>query len=338
MSASSGIGVSPELSSAFASAVDSQSTRFLKVNIQNESLVPDGTIPAGSGGFIDDLPQLQGILEDDIPAYILAHTEGPNWLFISYVPDTAKVRDKMVYASTRGALTKALGDQRFKDNIFATSKDDLTPEAYQAHQRHLAAPKPLTARERELEEIRAAERASSAAYEGSGVRQSIVGPRAGMKWSDELGDALRDLQPGRLVVISIDPTKEGLTLKDTKDVSLDDVPGALPSSEPAYALYSWVQEDGASPHIVFTYTCPPSSPVKYRMLYSSGVASLVNDVKAQLGITVSKRLESSDPAELDLAWLRNELTPSGSGTATPAAEDVKKPFAKPRGPARRKVM
>ncbi|CAE6521922.1 unnamed protein product [Rhizoctonia solani] len=334
MSASSGIGVSPELSSTFASAVDSQSTRFIKVKIQNESLVPDGTIQAGSRGFIDDLPQLQDILEDDIPAYILAHTGNAKWLFISYVPDTAK----MVYASTRSALTKALGDQRFKDNIFATSKDDLTPEGYQAHQRHLAAPKPLTARERELEEVRAAERASSAAYEGSGVRQSMVGSRAGMKWTDELGDALRDLQPGRLVVISIDPTKEELVLKDTKDVSLDDVPGSLPASEPAYALYSWAQEEGASPHTVFTYTCPPSSPVKYRMLYSSGVASFVNDVKAQVGITVSKRLESSDPSELDLAWLRNELTPSGSGAATPAAEDVKKPFAKPRGPTRRKVM
>ncbi|KAH7340854.1 hypothetical protein B0J17DRAFT_653063 [Rhizoctonia solani] len=308
MSASSGIGVSPELSLTFASAVDSQSTRFIKVKIQNESLVPDGTIQAGSGGFIDDLPQLQDILEDDVPAYILAHTENSKWLFISYVPDTAK----MVYASTRSALTKALGDQRFKDNIFATSK--------------------------ELEEVRAAERASSAAYEGSGVRQSMVGSRAGMKWTDELGDALRDLQPGRLVVMSIDPVKEELVLKDTKDVSLDDVPGTLPTSEPAYALYSWAQEEGTSPHIVFTYTCPPSSPVKYRMLYSSGVASLVNDVKAQLGITVSKRLESSDPSELDLAWLRNELTPSGSGAATPATEDVKKPFAKPRGPARRKVM
>ncbi|CAE6414265.1 unnamed protein product [Rhizoctonia solani] len=306
MSASSGIGVSPELSSVFASAVNSQSTRFLKVKIQNESLVPDGTIPTGSGGFIDDLPQLQDVLEDDVPAYILARTEGSSWLFISYVPDTAK--------------------------------DDLTPEAYQAHQRHLAAPKPLTARERELEEIRAAERASSAAYEGSGVRQSIVGSRAGMKWSDELGDALRDLQPGRLVVISIDPTKEELILKDTKDVSLEDVPGALPSSEPAYSLYSWVQEEGTSPHIVFTYTCPSSSPVKYRMLYSSGVASLVNDVKAQVGITVSKRLESSDPAELDLVWLRNELASPGSGTTSPPADDTKKPFAKPRGPAKRKVM
>ncbi|KAB5596514.1 Twinfilin [Ceratobasidium theobromae] len=332
MSASSGIGVSPELTSAFASVVDSTNTRFLKVVIKNESLVLDGTIPTGSGSFVEDLPLLQDVLEEDIPAYILARTEGVSWLFIAYVPDTAKVRDKMLYASTRGALTKALGEQRIKDNIFATSKGDLTKEGYEAHQRHLAAPKPLTARERELEEIRAAERATSAAYEGSGVRQSIVGSRAGMSWTPKLRDALRDLPAGRLVIISIDPTKEELLLKDTKDVSLDELPGALPTSEPAYSFYSWAQGGDASPHIVFTYTCPPSSPVKHRMLYSSGVASLVSEAKAQVGLVIAKRLEASDPSELDLAWLRSELTP---GTATTPAEDAKKPFAKPRGPARR---
>ncbi|KAF8609999.1 actin depolymerizing protein [Ceratobasidium sp. AG-I] len=336
MSASSGIGVSSELTTAFASAVDSKETRFLKVKIQNESLVPDGSIPTGSGELSQEFSQLQDILEDNVPAYILARTDDADntWLFISYVPDSAKVRDKMLYASTRGALTKALGDQRFKDNIFATSKSDLTPEAYEAHQRHLAAPKPLTARERELEEIRAAERESSSAYEGSGVRQSIVGSRVGMKWTDEVGDALRNIAPGRAVIVSIDPANETFVLKDTKDVSLDDLPGALPESEPAYSFYSWAQDDNTPPHTIFTYTCPSGSPIKYRMLYSSGVASFVHDVKAELGITVAKRLEASDPSELDLAWLRSELTPAG----TPAATDDgdKKPFAKPRGPARRK--
>ncbi|KAG9076994.1 Twinfilin-1 [Ceratobasidium sp. UAMH 11750] len=338
MSASSGIGVSPELTAAFASAVESKETRFLKVKIQNESLVPDETVPTGSDEFIQDLPKLQEILQDDVPAYVLARTDAADntWLFISYVPDTAKVRDKMLYASTRGALTKALGDQRFKDNVFATSKSDLTPEAYQAHQRHLAAPKPLTARERELEEIRAAERESSSAYEGSGVRQSIVGSRVGLKWTDEVGEALKELptNAGRTVIISIDPTNEVFVLKDTKDVSLDEFPGVLPTAEPAYAFYSWAQED-AAPHVIFTYTCPSGSPIKHRMIYSSGVASFVNDVKAQLGVVVVKRLEASDPSELDLDWLRTELTPAGTGTQTPV-DDSKKPFAKPRGPGRRK--
>ncbi|KAG9097192.1 Twinfilin-1, partial [Ceratobasidium sp. 370] len=268
----------------------SKETRFLKVKIQNESLVPDEAIPTGSSELIQDLPKLQEILQDDVPAYVLARTDATDntWLFISYVPDIAKVRDKMLYASTRGALTKALGDQRFKDSLFATSK--------------------------ELEEIRAAERESSSAYEGSGVRQSIVGSRVGLKWTDEVGEALKELptNAGRAVIISIDPTNEVFVLKDTKDVSLDEFPSVLPTAEPAYAFYSWAQED-AAPH----------------------VTAFVHDVKAHLGVMVVKRLEASDPAELDLNWLRSELTPSGTGTQTPV-DDSKKPFAKPRGPARRK--
>ncbi|KAG9078335.1 Twinfilin-1 [Ceratobasidium sp. UAMH 11750] len=93
MSASSGIGVSPELTAAFASAVESKETRFLKVKIQNESLVPDETIPTGSDEFIQDLTKLQEILQDDVPAYVLVRIDAADntWLFISYVPDTAKV-------------------------------------------------------------------------------------------------------------------------------------------------------------------------------------------------------------------------------------------------------
>lgn len=54
-------------------------------------MVPDGTIPTGSASFVEDLPLLQDTLEDDNPAYVLARTEGTTWLFISYVPDSAKV-------------------------------------------------------------------------------------------------------------------------------------------------------------------------------------------------------------------------------------------------------
>jgi twinfilin-like protein len=44
------------------------------------------------------------------------------WLFLCYVPDHAKVRDKMLYASTRATLTKELGDYRFADSIYGTEK------------------------------------------------------------------------------------------------------------------------------------------------------------------------------------------------------------------------
>ena len=87
---------------AFSRAVDSKSTaRFIKVVISNESLVPAATIPP-SGTFQQDLDKLVDILEDNIPAYILARTDKPgsDWLAIFYVPDTSKIRDKVSLYTT----------------------------------------------------------------------------------------------------------------------------------------------------------------------------------------------------------------------------------------------
>ena len=71
--------------------------RFIKVVISNESLVPATTIPP-SGTFQQDLDKLVDVLEDNIPAYILARTDKPgsDWLAIFYVPETSKVRDKVM--------------------------------------------------------------------------------------------------------------------------------------------------------------------------------------------------------------------------------------------------
>ena len=85
------------LPATFARAVDSKSTvRFIKVVISNESLVPATTIPP-SGTLQQDLDKLVDVLDDNIPAYVLARTDKPgsDWLAIFYVPDTSKIRDKV---------------------------------------------------------------------------------------------------------------------------------------------------------------------------------------------------------------------------------------------------
>ena len=117
MSAFSGIGISTDLSEAFTAALESNSVRFIKVAIKNgmlvackhwpsppdyiviletETLVPDGTISI-SGSFEEDLDNLQANLEENVPMYILARFDdlSSGWLAISYVPDTAQVRDKV---------------------------------------------------------------------------------------------------------------------------------------------------------------------------------------------------------------------------------------------------
>lgn len=54
----------------------------------------DESTPA-NGSLEEDLDKLGDILQDDVPAYILTKLDESGWLAISYVPDNAKVRDKV---------------------------------------------------------------------------------------------------------------------------------------------------------------------------------------------------------------------------------------------------
>ncbi|EKM55456.1 uncharacterized protein PHACADRAFT_256091 [Phanerochaete carnosa HHB-10118-sp] len=346
MSATSGITVSPELAATFSDALTSQSVRFLKVSIHNESLVADQSV-APSGSLSDDLDKLGDILEDDIPAYVLVRLDSPptEWMAISYVPDGAKVRDKMLYASTRNNLTKALGSAPFTDQMFATSKADITADAYARHCASLVAPKPMTPREREMEEIKMAE-TRSAAYDGSRARKSHVGGKIGFQWSEESEQAVSELErgcEGKLVVLSIDPTNETLVVSLQVNTSADEIGSSLPTSDPAYAFYAWPQSKRRE--IVFIYSCPSGSPIKLRMLYSSGMLLVYHNAKNLLAPTlatlVTRKVETSDPKEVSELFLKSVVGPelgnddNASGSATPVHDD-QKGFARPKGPARRR--
>lgn len=73
------------------------------------------TLPSGvDRSDVEDFELLDGVLEDDKPAYVLYRLDEPqggSWLFISYVPDVAKVREKMLYASTRATISRQVSFQ-----------------------------------------------------------------------------------------------------------------------------------------------------------------------------------------------------------------------------------
>ncbi|KAH9945940.1 actin depolymerizing protein [Epithele typhae] len=352
MSAPTGIAISPELASAFSDAVSSSNIRFLKISIQNETLVPNGAYPP-SGRFEQDLDRLAEILEEDEPAYVLVRTDETqsDWLAVFYVPDNAKVRDKMVYAATRNTVTKGLGAAHFSDNIFATSKSDVTSEAYSKHRQHLAAPKPMSEREKEIEEVKAAEReAGGRNYEGSRARASHVGERISMEWTSEVEGAMKALGTSddyHLVVLNINPATEAIQLTSASTIDISQLASSLPTSDPCLAYFAWPQSytSPSSRLVVPIYSCPPSSAVRHRMLYSSAVLTVVKQVKDLLAaersssILAARKIETSDPAELDEAYLVSSLGLSdttAAASALPATDGDKKPFARPKGPGRRR--
>lgn len=96
-------------------------------------------LPA-NGTFEEDLTQLDGLLILTEPAYIILRRYGgsakPPFVAITYVPDAANVRQKMLFASTRNTLLRELGTDRFDESIFATLKEELTAEGFKRHDAH----------------------------------------------------------------------------------------------------------------------------------------------------------------------------------------------------------
>ncbi|KAF8522264.1 actin depolymerizing protein [Hysterangium stoloniferum] len=327
MSATSGIPIHSDLQRAFATAQQQSNnlTRFLKLAIRDEFIVLDSELQANAETLAEDLEQLQPILDDTTPAYILARLDDPSsqWLAITYVPDTANVRDKMLYASTRTMLTRSLGAAAFPSTLFATSKTDLTPRAYTAHLAHLAAPPPRSVQEQEMESVRVAER-SNVATKPTG---SFAGAGVSVAWPEEVKAAVRSLageQAGqKLVVLSIDEGEILKVLFDGKCPSAE-VKDKLPQSDPGIILPINIEPDFQR---LFIYTCPANSLIKHRMLYSSGSSSVLSNAKA-LGLSIARKVETSDPAEISEKWIRDEL---GLGTET----GEERAFKKPRGPTRR---
>ena len=92
--------------------------------------------------------------------------------------------------------------------MFATTKDDLTADAYAKHRASQVAPKPMSTREREMEEIKAAEN-RSATYNGSRDRVAHVSQEVGFAWAEEIDNAVRELGEGQdskvVVLVRVNP-------------------------------------------------------------------------------------------------------------------------------------
>lgn len=109
---------------------------------------------------------------------------------VTYVPDAAKVRQKMLFAATRLTLVRDLGSEHFRDIIFATMANELTPAGFDKHDKHTELDAPLTEEERTLGEVK---RAEAEAGTGTGGRDIHLSSTMGMPVNRDAFDALSEL-------------------------------------------------------------------------------------------------------------------------------------------------
>ncbi|CDH48714.1 ptk9 protein tyrosine kinase 9 [Lichtheimia corymbifera JMRC:FSU:9682] len=353
MSHQSGIQVSEDLAKTFADAVATGNTRSIRISIVNESLEATGTTPVESS-LEQDYTKITDFFEPATPAYVLVRLDekdtkgGYNWLFLCYVPDNAKVRDKMLYASTRASLTKSLGDSHFTDSVYGTAESELNWDGYKKHLAHKKADAPLTQRERELAEIKLAEAKAVSDYQGTTTRKTFA-PGLTFPMADNVLEALGDLKKSKddraHNFVSLYLEKETIELDKAANVPANQVHSTLAADAPRFTFY--LLEHNGTESLVFIYTCPSSSKIRERMLYSSSKANVINAADSQLDLKVVKKLETSDIADLTEEYLVEEV--SSATNAAPAQGIVGQrvqmlsgqrqgQFSRPMAPGRRRPV
>lgn len=195
---------SQELTSKFTDLLQNDDHFGLLATIENESLTPVSLLTASSpsASFADNVNALVlPALADAEPIYLLLkrYDTAPRLVAVSYIPDIAKVRQKMLFASTRLTLVRELGREHFRDTIYATTRDELTPEGFEKHDKHEQLEAPLTEQEKDLEGVKQAEAEGA---RGTGSRELNLGQRMTMPVLDDALDALKELNPdgGRSLV------------------------------------------------------------------------------------------------------------------------------------------
>lgn len=333
MSHSSGIPVAKSLTDTFGDALTSNQTRFVKVQIVNDELVSTATHPLGDN-YEDDLDKIGGYLDPTDPCYIIFRLDEKNahgylWVLMCYVPDKAKVRDKMTYASTRSNLRKQLGSTYFSAEIFGTVVGDFNRQGYKQFVAMQKSESPLTWNERQ-----SIQEKEQGVYVGGSSTAYIHG--VAFPVQSAATDALQGLLSGQqnYVQLAINADAEQIILDHTGDETLETLGAKVPTNDQPrfhFFRYDHNHEGEDLQSVVMVYSCPDgsggtkSAPVKLRMLYSSSKANIENIV-ASLGGKVSVKLEVNTGSE---------VTPEAVlAILHPQKEEEKKGFARPKGPSK----
>ncbi|KAJ3212642.1 Twinfilin-1 [Clydaea vesicula] len=349
MSHQSGIKPSQELLDFWQTALNSNSIRAIKISVKDEELIFNKSVDC-SGNWKDDFSLISDFFESKSPSFVLykLDTKEPpkiekgNWTENQesgsglYIPDFAPVRSKMLYASTKATLSKELGDSSFVDYYYGSTKEEFTLNGYREHREHQNAKVPLTEREQEILSIKENESANIgiSARKGYNPMNSELGGFSIPVTADaEEGIDMFVNGSQNLVVLKILIAEERIALDffDNLDVNNLSTNDKMRESngliEPRYILFTWNEKK------VFALTCPDTSKVRERTLYSSMRASIIKFIDDKLGVgnELAKKLELDAVSDLNDDNLKYEF---GYLESAGQEKEEKKVFSKPMKPGR----
>jgi twinfilin-like protein len=244
-----------------------------------------------------------------------AAAAGPDRLAaITFVPDAAPVRQKMLTAATRLSLLRELGGaERVGESRVCTRVDEFaTARGWDAHAAHEAGAAPLTEEERGARELREMEAADVG---GMARRGAGYGPRQqggkSLPAEDGVVEALRGVGEGVLVLLALGEGEKFVLVRREEGVEPGQLAERIDADVPRYSLYGYAY--GGEVKVLFVYTCPTATKVRDRMLYASCRRSAEVLAETEAGLVLAKKVRGQNfvlPGLADVRRLRSRIRAS----------------------------
>jgi len=314
--------VSDELKSAFLEA--GSSVRWMKCVLEEVNIVLKGS-GAVEGSTEEDLEAMkEGALVDGEPCFVLFSMEPGakrgGWVLVAFVPDSSKVRARMLYASGVEDVKGGLGHTNFKGNIHVTERGELTVAAIAGKTVRDHSDAPLTEAE-----MLAKEEVAQMAPPGE-ARANAMG-MVPFEFSEEVDRKLRAFASGGTNLIEF-LVEDGKTVKlgNCADDTLTN--SSIETKSPRFYI---VRKTDTTQNVYYVFSCPEGTKIRDRMTYSTCKATLGHHI-SELGIEVDKVFELGDPLEIDEIMKMHDTVDEDTGKLVQTK--VSKPSRPGRGKAR----
>lgn len=271
----------------------------------------------------------------DSPLYIFIRDSGKGegyYNFISYVPDSAPIRLKMLYASTKNTIIRQIGTNSIGKQQLATDMDEIREAIEGSNGSNETA---LT--ESEIVEQKIAEqvRAMKVSASTSGGRQ-LVSQTGGTSHLlsfnvNTENISIKDLlNKNNVISFTIDIATEQVKIADQANITSPEQLEII-STHPSYTLY----RNGSL--VYFIYSCPSGSKVKDRMIYASNRLGFIKHLEANDKIQLAQVIEIGEPDELEISLISSSTEEEKTEKEEQIANNASaKKFSRPKGPSRKK--
>lgn len=325
MSTQSGITISSQLNDAYKN-LSTNSALIIKISSDSTELIPDQIITGSDNttSTTKDITILEPIFEKltnqisqefPHPSYIVI-SYNSNQYFISFIPDIAPIKQKMLYASTKNSLITSLGGNKLIKKFAWTELDELTLNYFLKSidddqgtnikkEKEEELNSLLTEDEITLQKLNNLSLYSTTNHHHHGFKKKLPsmtnddGSTTGSgnadqdilyKFTPELTEQLQSIiensspessndndNKKSLISFNIDTTKELLTLKSIDtQIEINQLIDTLNNHTSSRISPQYILYNYQIGKLAFIYSCPSGSSVKDRMIYASFKNSLIN--------------------------------------------------------------